>query len=279
MASSAAAARAVADSAAPAVADDAAPAVADDAAPAVADEQKDVLVSKCARDPPPGGRRWRGGEVSTASIVITAGFCGKSPHVARSLVYNMDGVNDRCVHMHKHASGLICAVAGPQAHKGDIGAVKVLDDIRRQFFGTDHAAVADKDDVDPMEALDAVAETQQKKTRDRHRGVVSLTMPKRPPCSGLEQDQTQTIYVYLKPGNRSLHLHTDGLDWLVAYAADENHYPGTVREVPKPLPATAVADYQVGWDVNATSWECTVLVGPAQGQSKRFDPEDMSRPC
>ena len=259
-----------------------------EAEPAVAEQKVVPVVPVCAGGPKHGLNAWQTVAVHTGSIVIKAGFCGTSPHVAQSLVYTMEQNDWRFVHMHKHSRWLICAVAGPQAHKGDINAVKVLDDIRRTFFGTDTAAVADnaavadytEDDADPMDALDDVAAVVHKSTRKKfptRRGPVELTMPKRPPCSGLEQDQTQTIYVYLKPGNRSLYLRMDCLDWLVSYAADEHHFQGIVREEPEPLSGTAVADYRVEWDFNEQVWEGTVLVGATAGQSTRCCPEDLPK--
>ena len=94
-------------------------------------------------------------------------------------------------------------------------------------------------------------------------------MPRRPICSGVELGQTQTIYVYVKPGNRSLYIRVDFIDWLLAYAADEQHFQGVLREDPKALPGTAVADYRVEWDFNTKAWEGTVQVGDATGQSTR----------
>ena len=131
-----------------------------------------------------------------------------------------------------------------------------------------------------MDALDDVAAVVKKPTKKRlpsRRGPVPLTMPKRPPCSGLDQEETQIIYVYLKPGNRSLYLRIDCLDWLVSYAADEHHFQRIVREVPQALPGTAVADWRVEWDFNDKVWEGTVLVGEAAGQSLRFCPQDLSK--
>ena len=54
----------------------------------------------------------------------------------------------------------------------------------------------------------------------------------------------------MKPGNRSLYLRIDCLDWLASYAADEQHFQGIEREEPASLQETAVANYRVEWGFN-----------------------------
>ena len=121
------------------------PAVAEDLMPAVA---ADVQVPVCASKSDYRLGKWHGVALRTSSIVIEAGFCGRIPHVAQSIIYRMDGLDWRFVHVHKALRWFICAVAGPHAHKGDINAVQILDTIRDKFFGWDiagdaNAAVAD----------------------------------------------------------------------------------------------------------------------------------------
>ena len=127
-----------------------------------------------------------------------------------------------------------------------------------------------------MDALDDVApnvgNSTVKTTKKRMSGrtqVRQLTMPKRPHCCGVDQDRAQTIYVYVKPGNKSLYLRVDGLDWFWSCAADEQHFQGVARQELESLAGSAVADYRVQWDFNAKVWEATVLLGHATGQSRR----------
>ena len=56
-----------------------------------------------------------------------------------------------------------------------------------------------------------------------------LVMPKRPPCTGWDPDETITLYVYWKDdygGRRKIYLRSDAISWLLAYGADELHYQG-----------------------------------------------------
>ena len=261
------------------------------AAAAVAEEK---LVPVCAQSPRLGVAAWRPVKVLTESITITAGFSARVPYVAQSLVYGMGGDTWRFLHMHKHSRWFICSIGGPRARKGDITAVRVLDEIRQKFFAEedtteDTTAVAEEidADVDPMDALDDVAAPVAKpktKTAKRPRPprsqVRELTMLKRPPCSGAEQDQTTTIFVYLRPGNRSLYLRVDCLDWLLSYAADEHHFQGVVRDKPEPSPSegsSAVAEFRVEWDFAEKVWEGEVLVGASAGQSTRCSPDHVTK--
>ena len=128
-----------------------------------------------------------------------------------------------------------------------------------------------------MEELDDVSAPVPKLVK-RPRGPVELTMPKRPPCSGLDKGLTQTIHVYLKPKNRSLFLRIDYLDWLVAYAADEHHFQNVERVNQEPPQTAAVVDYTVEWDFNEHVWEGIIHAKPGVMQKTlRCDPEDLGR--
>jgi len=261
------------------------------AAAAVAEEK---LVPVCAQRPGLRFAAWRPVEVLTETITITAGFSTKAPYVVQSLVYEMGGDAWRFVQLHKHHRWFICSIGGPRARKGDITAVRVLDEIRKKFFEEedtteDTTAVAEEinADVDPMDALDDVAAPVAKPTTKTAKRpcpprpeVRALTMLKRPPCSGAEQDQTTIIFVYLKPGNRSLYLRVDCLDWLLSYAADEQHFQGVVRDKPKPSPSegsSAVTEFLVEWDFTEKVWRGEVLVGASAGQSTRCSPDHVTK--
>ena len=105
------------------------------------------------------------------------------------------------------------------------------------------------------------------------RAHVEIIMPKRPSCSGTEPSETQSVYVYMKPRNRSLYIRLDALDWLTSYAADEHFVQGILCTQEES--DTAVADYRVEWSFNDNYYEGTVLVSAAAGQSWRCSPKDL----
>ena len=109
---------------------------------------EDKIVPVCSRSAPRGFSPWQTVQVHTASVHLQAGFCGARPYVAHSR---------RFVRSHKHSRWFICAVAGPRAKKGDITAVKVLEDIRLKFLGTESCV----DDATAVADTAAVAEVRE----------------------------------------------------------------------------------------------------------------------
>ena len=180
------------------------------AAAAVAEEK---IAPTCAhRNPEP----WRRVQILSGSIGITAGFGGKHVCMGECLVHDMNGENLKFVHLHKNARWFLSSVAGRKASRGDIATVRVLDEIRQKFCEEDINADATDDttddttavaeqthkEADPMDALDDVPEVVHKARnkpakKNSHAHVRKLTMPKRPPCLGVEEDQTTVIYVVL----------------------------------------------------------------------------------
>ena len=69
-----------------------------------------------------------------------------------------------------------------------------------------------------------------------------------------------------------MYLRIDGLDWLLSYAADENHFQNVVRQAEKPPPA--VAEDHIEWEFNKRAWVATVDVGPNAGK-QFFNPEGL----
>ena len=264
------------------------------ARPAVAMGGGDGTVPVCAHSTESRCGKWQSISVKPTSIVIQGGFGGRTPRVAQSLEVQMGDTEWRFVHFTKQSRWLIHGCAGPRAGKGDLSAVKVIDEIRHKFFGTESSAVADSTvgecavaedadagDVDPMDQLDEVRAEDKPKpkapVRRRSMAPVKLSMPKRPACTGQACDETQTIYVILRPcGNRQLYIRMDCVDWLVAYAADEHHFQGVVRAPPVSSPVTAVADYRVEWEFNHCFWACEILVGSDAGLTKQFSPSGIS---
>ena len=77
-------------------------------------------------------------------------------------------------------------------------------------------------------------------------------MPKRPPCAGVEQGEVVDVHVLMHPGgHRAMYLRMDSIDWLLAYAADEQHYQGIPRAPPPEEPAVADEPYTIRWDFDA----------------------------
>ena len=253
------------------------------AQPAVADEALAAVQPVCADSNECKLGKWRKAAVWSSCIVVQGGFGGNKETVAPSIFFEMDGAEWIFVHLHKHARWLISAVAGPRATKGDISQVKILDIIRHTFMELNADPCADAPAVaavvDPMDALDDVAEVDAPKPKAtaKVRNIpvipVALHMPKRPPCAGMDQRETHPIYVLFPKGeNRKMYLRSDGLDWLLSYAADEYHFQNVVRQDEKPPPA--VADDIVEWDFNTRAWVVTVDAGPNAG-TQSFSPEDL----
>ena len=249
----------------------------------------DTMVPKCSQVV--GIKRsWRRVFAVSGTMAISGGYGGKIQRLAQTVVYEMDGRVWSFVHLHKHAPWFVHAVAGTDASKNDIGAVRVLDHIRTQFAqavttedsSEDTTAVAEPilGDVDPMDELEEVAlpvKTVKKTKKSRCQTQLrALTMPKRPPCSGVERDLTTIIYVYSPPKCKSLYLRVDCLDWLLSYAADEHHYQGIERDE-SDVTSTAVAASSVRWDFTAKHWKGEVFVGPNAGQSTCFSPDEMTK--
>ena len=249
----------------------------------------DTMVPTCSQRVGPK-RPWRCAVAVSGTMAISGGYGGKAQRLAQTVVYEMDGHAWSFVHLHKHAAWFVHAVAGTDASKNDIGAVRVLDHIRTQFAqavttedsSEDTTAVAEPilGDVDPMDELEEVAlpvKTVKKTKKSRCQTQLrALTMPKRPPCSGVERDLTTIIYVYSPPKCKSLYLRVDCLDWLLSYAADEHHYQGIERDE-SDVTSTAVAASSVRWDFTAKHWKGEVFVGPNAGQSTCFSPDELTK--
>ena len=107
---------------------------------------------------------------------------------------------------------------------------------------------------------------------------VCLTMPKRPPCTGVEQDEVVHVHVIVHSGgHRSLFVRMDSIDWLLAYAADELYYQGISRPPPPGEPAVADKPFIVHWDFDASAWVAEILSGTAKGATQCFSPERLHK--
>ena len=118
---------------------------------------------------------------------------------------------------------------------------------------------------------------QKPKYNDPCRNVPGqVEVPRRPACSGCEQGDTTTVWVYQGPQvgksrNGNVYLRTDCIGWLLAYAADELHFQGVDQEVDDESPqpnCPAVADLHLEWDFTTKQWTGTFVAGPLEGTSK-----------
>ena len=170
------------------------------AQPAIAAEPLAAARPVCADSDANRLGKWRKVAVWSSCVVVRGGFGCNRETVAPAIVFEMDGAEWTFVHLHKHARWFIAAVAGPRAQKGCISQIKILDIMRQQFMNYGAAPNADApavaNDVDPMDALDDVAEVEEPKPKAaatvRRTPVipVALNMPKRPPCAGMDQGET-----------------------------------------------------------------------------------------
>ena len=107
---------------------------------------------------------------------------------------------------------------------------------------------------------------------------VCLTMPKRPPCTGVEQDKVVHVHVLVHSGgHRAMFLRMDSIDWLLAYAADERYYQGISRAPPPEEPAVADEPYTIRWDFDAFAWVAEILSGDARGETQCFRTEALHK--
>ena len=74
-----------------------------------------------------------------------------------------------------------------------------------------------------------------------------------------------------------MYLRIDSIDWLLAYAADEQHYQGIPRAPPPEQPAVADEAYTIRWDFNAFAWVVEILSGDARGATQRFRTEALHK--
>ena len=107
---------------------------------------------------------------------------------------------------------------------------------------------------------------------------VCLTVPKRPPCAGVEQDKVVDVYVLMNPGgHRAMYLRIDCIDWLLAYGADEHYYQGITRTPPPEQAAVADLPYTISWDFGTDAWKAEILSGGARGATHLFKPEKLDK--
>ena len=214
-----------------------------------------------------------------------------------------DKIHMRFVEVAKNSEWFLKAVGGVKTQKGELGSVRVLEELRNRLSKKCDAAVADdsEDDIekedDPMDALDDVLETPCKKTKSDAKpkakgktmtqsSIVEVIMPKRPPCAG-EDDGDFTVTLYLYGLNKhskmknvaKVIIRVDCISWLIAYAADEHFFQGVLRvedEEPKAANSTAVAGLNIEWDFTCDAWKAEFVSGALLGTVRTLAMTDVS---
>ena len=221
--------------------------------PAVAASPPPIPIAACKGNTP---CKWKAVKVIQGQVNV-AGGCSPTAHSAISIYLTIDKTDHLFVKLDKNAHWFLKGCGGSHVGKGGLLAVDVFHAIRRGFNAVEHVghpdtAVAEdptnedthedtdnSDDADdPMDDLDDVVapapKAKAKAKANECRSVMrAFKMPIRPPCVADEGNAMTTIYVYRSPAtnsqnNNSLFLRSDGLDWLLSYAADELHFQGVV---------------------------------------------------
>ena len=270
------------------------------AASAVAENSDTVLVPLAASS---GHKRgtWKPVNLSQEHLIMSGGFHAKF-EVIPVIRYQSGTTTHSFVELNKNAQWFLKGVGGLQTGKGDLKAVRVLQAVGKQFSlacaGPDGVADAEAQDADsdedPMDALDDVliptpkAKAKgQAKSKQRHALVQDLKMPRRPPCTGTDQNETIVISVYKKSasakrGRSKYFLRSDFLDWLLSYAADELHFQGVVRaispeaQVTNKANCTEVADVHLQWNFRVKAWDAEFVSGPFVGTTRCFHAVDLT---
>ena len=206
----------------------------------------------------------------------------------------------------KNARWFLKGAGGPKAAKGDLKAVEVLVMLRGKLKDREAASrtrgaavaapflpdavVEPSTDIDPMDELDTISEIDSSpqpkplkyrklNTHDRRALVETLSVPTRPVCTGCGDGDTTTIRVYRllmsdRRSNAHLHLRTDCIGWLMAYAADEFHYQGVVAPCFVPQSrvgnCATVAGLRSEWAFATQEWACEFVDGPLLGTKRRL---------
>jgi hypothetical protein len=254
--------------------------------------------------------KWRPVKISQDHLIMAGGFHAKL-EVIPVMRIQIGTAEHRFVEMNKNGHWFVKGVGGAQAVKGDLKAVQVIKAVRIQYNiacgcpqdPMDADSVADgkardaDSDEDPMDDLDDVLTPTTKakakgqaRTKRRHGLVLDFPMPKRPPCTATDQNETYVISVYKGSLNQKGHssgqgkyyLRSDCLDWLLSYAADELHFQGVVRVIipgeqrTNKANCTTVEDVHLQWNFGAKAWEAEFISGPFVGTTRCFHVVDLT---
>ena len=256
---------------------------------------------------------WKPVEIVDDQVGISGGFLLK-PVSAPCLQIMTGETHMRFVEVNKNNDWFYKVVAGSKSQKGELGSVRVLDELRKQMethlntavadSNEDDTAVADsnavEDEDDPMDLLDDHFETPVKKAKSNAKpkakpkakgstmtqsSIIEVIMPKSPPCAGVDNGNfTVTLYMMAgkkkcRAGIQKLFLRVDCISWLLAYAADEFFFQGVMRvdnEEPKEVNSTAVAGLNIEWDFTCDAWKAEFVSGEKCGTVRTLAMRDVS---
>ena len=243
---------------------------------------------------------WKSVCILTDYIAIEGGF---SKHPFQGQCVTMDDV--RYVHVKKNAPWFVAAVGGPNAKRGGLPAVRILDLLGAKLFGKSYTEVGDEDqdcsrgedgelddgelddagaEHDPMNELEECApeaETPKKtavaaKKKQAKRPsplVREIIMPKRPPC--VAEGGNHKVHVFVRPNSRALYLRIDAIDWLVSYAADEHYYQGV--RCCEDAPSEDKPDFDLDYDYEDKAYICKINVGVNEGKVHRMGARHLTK--
>ena len=165
--------------------------------------------------------KWRPIEMRTNSLTLKGGFSGRTFVVDTLDVHDpLKAEPDTFVAIKKNEEWFLKLCGGDHMLKGNAKAVRLTEILERKMriavdaahAGriTNDAAVAEADDVDPMDALDGVAEAEsvapivsaRTLARRRKHCVYTIDVPFRPPCA--DPGGNRTVKVQLYHGGRTL---------------------------------------------------------------------------
>ena len=256
---------------------------------------------------------WKKVEVNNNFINVKGGFNAQYAP-APSISYQMGKEQHSFVQLSKNHSWFLKGVGGISAVKGELKAVKVLQEIRNRYnkvaepesiAAVAEDAEAESDEDDPMKALDAVVVPSQvpkakakSKAKAKPKGaakakarprLLTFKIPKHPPCSGWDQEEPTgliDIHVYKKASSSnacSLYLRSDNISWLLQYAADELMFQGVVRHVATREDEdedecnSEVSGLHLDWDFVTKAWTAKFVSGDHVGTTKRFVAEQLTK--
>jgi hypothetical protein len=263
--------------------------------------------------------QWHSVAVVHDRVSIKGGYNSRF-EAGRCIQYQAGDTIHTFVELDKNATWFLKGVGGAKTQKGDLKPVHVIDMLRHSYKikvtcdPNAGAAVAEgsmtavaaspsdgqapTDDVDPMDALDSIAEakTPPKAKPDKtKRGLFRaepqrLEVATRPPCAACREGDTTAVWVYQAQKGQSLKtrqdaalfLRVDSIGWLLAYAADELHLQGVRASRPDPSTekapnCTAVADLHLEYVFGKNLWQGTFLAGTLVGTVKRLAIKDLNK--
>ena len=172
-----------------------------------------------------GKSGWKDVHIVEDQVGISGGFLVK-PLSAPCLQIVTGEIHMRFVEVTKNSNWFYKAVGGSKTQKGELGCVRVLDELRKHMDTHLNAAVADsneddtavadsnavEDEDDPMDLLDDHFETPVKKAKSNAKpkakpkamtqsSIIEVIMPKSPPCAGVDNGNF-TVTLYMMPGKK-----------------------------------------------------------------------------